>query len=120
MSIFEVLARAAVSTAVYWAAPSLDEYGTRFYPTPEEIKVRWEDRTELVIERGGEKWTSSSQVYVLQDVDLDGYLYLGELLSLDPSGQDNPETVAQAKRIRRVDKITSLADVSVVVRVAYL
>lgn len=120
MSISSLLARSAQDTVVYWGAPTWDEYGGKIYPAPVEKKVLWEDATEIQITSTGEEVTYSSVAYVLEDLEPDGYLYLGNLAELTASEKANPETIAGAKRIKSISTVHSLNDSSEVVRKVFL
>lgn len=94
-------------TAVYWGNPTPDGLGGRTFDDPVEISVRWERKQELIIDQNGEEVTSHAIVYVSQDMELGGYLYLGALADLS-SSTENPQEVDEAREIRRFDKIPDL------------
>lgn len=79
-------------TAVYWANPQSDGFGGRTFDDPIEISVRWEDRQELFIDASGQEKTSQAVVYLAQDVNLGGYLYLGSLSDLSSAEEGDPLT----------------------------
>jgi len=77
-------------TAVYWANPQNDGFGGKTFDDPIEISVRWEDRQELFIDANGQEKTSQAVVYLAQDIDLGGYLYLGTLVGLSSAEEGDP------------------------------
>lgn len=79
----DLISRMRKQTAVYWSTPVEDGYGGAAFADPVEITVRWEERQELFIDQMGNEVRSNAVAYVGQDVDLGGYLYLGELTDLD-------------------------------------
>lgn len=108
MSIATSIEKNCKQTALYWGTPVKDGYGSFSYADPVEIYCRWEDKIEVITDSDGKEYVSKSQVYVLQDVDEDGYLYLGDLDDLDSAAEESPETVTGAYRIQRFDKSPAL------------
>lgn len=106
-------------TAVYWGTPTDDGYGTFSYADPVEINCRWEDQIEVIKDSTGAEVVSHSTVYVGQDLDDQGMLYLGELDDLDSSEEANPKTIFDAYRILKFDKIPNIKG-TVFERTAYL
>ena len=119
MSITELMQRTCKQTAVYWGNPVIDGFHNTTFDSPVEILCRWEDRTGTFESNKGEQVYSKAEVYLIQDVDEDGYLYLGELddLSSDPS---DPKGVDDAFEIKRFDKSPGLGSTTEFVRKAYL
>ena len=89
--------------ATYWGAPTLDGYGTRTFSAPQTLYTRWEDRTDLLIQFEGEEIPSKARVFVLQDVEVGGYLALG-----DQTASASPIPVDSAHMIKVYDKTPSL------------
>lgn len=87
-------------TAVYWSSPTPDGYGGFSFSDPEEIKVRWEDTTEVFIDFDGNEAVSSSVIFCESDLDKGGYLYLGDLDDLSSSEEGDPQSVTGARPIR--------------------
>ena len=107
-------------TAVYWGAGQPDGFGGTTYPDPVEISCRWDDVTELVRDSAGEEVASKAEVLVLQDLEVGGFLYLGQLSEIDSSNYDSPGSVDGAFEIIRFDKNPSLGSSTEFCRVAYL
>ena len=123
MGIVDLLTRTCLQTAVYWGTPTPDGYGTKTFADPVEIACRWTERIELINRVGdrlGEQVVSKAQVFVLQDVDEQGYLFLGDLDDLDSDEEADPTTVDEAFVIQRFDKIPTLKAITEFVRKAYL
>jgi len=95
-------------TAVYWGSPTDDGYGGYTFADPVEIDCRWVSANELIIANNGEQIVTRAKVQVKQDLDIDGYLYLGELDDLSSSEEDDPTTVDGAYRIRKFDKTPTI------------
>lgn len=97
-------------TAVYWGSPASDGAGGRTFGSayPEEINVRWEQKQELFIDANGQEVRSNAVVFVGQDVDLGGYLYLGTLEDLSSAEEADPLTTRGAYEIRGLGKMPDL------------
>jgi len=93
-------------TIVYWGTPVMDKFGARTFAAPVEITGRWEDKQELFIDVGGRESVSRAFVYLGQDVDLGGYLYLGTLTSI--SSEANPKNVSAAYEIQAFIKTPNI------------
>lgn len=91
--------------AVYWGGPASDGITGRTFDASVELSVRWEDRNELFKDSAGQERTSRAVVFVSQDVDLGGYLYLGTLASLDSSEGVDPLELDEAYEILQFAKI---------------
>lgn len=124
MGIENIMQRICVQTAVYWGAPEDDGYGGKdFDSVPIEIACRWERRTKVISDAKGEEFVSNTQVIVTQDLEEQGYLFLGDLddlADLSSSAEDDPETIDGAYSIKKFEKIPSLASTNEFVRKAYL
>lgn len=126
-NIQQLLTRACRQTAVYWGSPQEDGYGGKEFTTPVEIACRWSDKKEVVSDGKGNQILCRAVVHLLQDVDEEGYLYLGTLADLydiagesSTGGIDNPKDFEAAQEIRRFEKTPALDDPTVFNRVAYV
>ena len=63
--------------ATYWPKGAPDGFGGYAYPSPESIRVRWEDKAEIFRDADGSEVTSSAVVYVPRPLQIDGYIVLG-------------------------------------------
>ena len=120
MSMESFLARTCTQTAVYWGTPVEDGRGSLKYTDAVEIKCRWEDVKQVAKSSTGKEFLSNAQVWILQDVDEDGMLYLGELDDLDSDAAENPALQDGAFTIGKFEKIPALRNVDDFVRKAYL
>ena len=114
MSIAQLLARNCKQTIVYWASPTPDGYGGSTYSDPVEIMGRWEDKQELIKTNNGEEQLSQARVWLLQDVDEGGYLYLGTLDDLDSDPQ--PKDIPTVGQIMTFSKFPTLGQGDVFLR----
>lgn len=110
MSIISFINKVCVQTAVYWGSPNENGTGGKIYADPIEIKCRWEDKVKLVADKTGESILSKAEVLVTQELDYQGYLYLGTLDELYDSAASsgvslNPKEIDGACEIISRDKI---------------
>lgn len=125
--IEKIAAKFCVETAVYWGNPVNDGFGGFTFDDPVEIACRWENKNAIDI-----GWFSTgfpanllqckAAVLVTQDLDLQGYLYLGTLDDLQAGGYDitNPISILNAYVIHRFDKIPMVFKTDEFVRTAWL
>jgi len=118
MSIEKFIEKVSVQTAVYWGSPTNDGYGGKTFADPVEIDCRWEDRTDVLRTSAGNEVVSKAKVLVTQDLDEEGFLYLGELDDLDSA--PIPSEVDGAHKIVRFDKIPMIKKTDEFVRIVYL
>lgn len=120
MSIEDVVSRFCVQTAVYWGNPTKDGYGGYTYDEPVEISCRWEQEVDVYTPRQGVQYFSNAKVMVTQDLDVEGYLYLGSLSDLDPNDERDPEKINGAYKIAIISKIPMVKKTDDFVRIIYL
>lgn len=102
----KLLSHGRQQTVVYWGTPVSDGSGGRTFATPVELKVRWEDRAEMFVDAQGREKRSRAVCYPGQDVDLGGYLYLGQLADL--SSAPEPADTATAYEIQGFMKVPDI------------
>ena len=121
MGVEQFIVRACTQTAVYWGDPTPDGSGGRTFGSayPVEISCRWEDRVEIMSDRQGNEIISLARVYVTEDVEEEGWLFLGTLDDLDSDAEEDPMQADSTYKIRRFDKIPSIRGDDFV-RIAYL
>lgn len=120
MGLEDLIDRMCTQTAVYWGSPTNDGYGTKTFSDPIEISCRWEDKTDVVTDNEGKEIVSRALVYVTQDIDEEGYLYLGDLDDLDSEQEADPQGVDGAFEIKRFDKSPEIRQTNKFIRKAYL
>ena len=120
MGIADLMTRNCAQTAVYWGNPVNDGYGGFTFDTPIEVACRWEDRIGQFTARNGEQIYTKATVYVLQDVEEGGWVYLGTLADIATEDTDKPKTIDTAYEIKRFDKLPGLGSTTEFVRKAYL
>jgi len=124
MGIENLIARRCTQTAVYWGNPQPDGYGGYTFDDPVEINCRWEDVTVMIADQTGaskEEIEARSVVYVTEDLDIGGMLYLGTLDDLTSTEEASPINIERGVYvIRRFAKIPSLSGDNNYLRKAYL
>jgi len=90
-------------TLVYWGNPTADGRGGTTFDTAVELMGRVESKTELVRTNKGKEEISRAIVWLDQEVDEGGYLYLGFLVDLD-SDPDDPREVDGSAEILVMSK----------------
>lgn len=109
MGIETTLAKLCKQIAVYWGNPVSNGSNGFTFDDPVEINCRWEDKKELIQDTQGNEIVSTATVFVLQDLDELGYLYLGTLDDFESSGiGDDPKNTYGSFQIKRFNKIPSL------------
>ncbi len=89
-------------SATYWAVTGADNSGDPTFATPTGVKVRWEQRTVVFTRPNGEEASSTSVVFVKQDMSDGDFLFLGTSVVADP------HTLKAAKEIQGSSKIPEL------------
>lgn len=106
-----------IHTAVYWGGPQNNGFGRMVYDDPVEISCFWIDEQETLIDNDGKEWVTKAKVFVLQDIDEQGVLYLGSLSGLTDSQKSDPvASLDKAREVKRFLKTPSLYDDDTYVR----
>lgn len=101
-------------TLTYWAPSAVattDLYGKPTFSAPVQLSCRWEDRTEQLKDKKGEEFISKSRIFLNDDVDLDGYVFLGTSVSITPSLLTGAYEIQQKGRqpdLRNIRNLTVL------------
>jgi len=104
MGIIKFIEKVCAQTAVYWGSPVEDGYGKHTYADPVEIACRWDGIVKVVTDKDGKEIVSRARLLLTQEVDEEGFLFLGNLDDLDSEGEEDPLTVDGAYQIIRLDK----------------
>jgi hypothetical protein len=75
---------------------------------------------QIITDAKGTEMTSRALVFLTQDVDEEGMLFLGTLDDLDSADEENPMSVNEAYIIKRFQKTPALGSTTVFLRKAYL
>ncbi len=118
MSLSNKIVSLCNQTAVYWSNPTNTGIGNYTFDEPYEIKCRWEDVSETVKTRDGREIISRSKVWTLEDIDEEGYLYLGTFDDFE-SDIPNPNHIQKAYKVMKFEKAPHLNGTEFL-RIAYL
>jgi hypothetical protein len=104
--ILKFVRSVCVQSAVYWGNPIADGFGGKAYTDIREIKVRWDDKQELIKDKEGKEVMSCAEITVIEDLSLDGVLRLGTFDDIaDSTGTvPPPEEVGDVYTILQVEK----------------
>lgn len=91
-----------LQTATYWGNPVANGFGGYTFDSPVAIDCRWILKQELFIDAKGKEKVSAAIVLLGQDIDLDGYLYLGT------TTESNPKDISGSYAIKSFAKIPSM------------
>jgi hypothetical protein len=121
-SIIDLVVGVCNQTAVYWGNPKPDGFGINTFDPPVELPCRWEGKEQMMkgFDAKGNQIEYIGVVYVLQDLDEDGYLFLGRLTDLLPGASAKPTLMDRAYLIKQFEKVPRLRSTTEFVRCAYL
>jgi hypothetical protein len=122
MGIESMIQRLCKQNAVYWGNPVPDGKGGYTFDHPVDRDCRWEDKNVLLQDGVGREINARAQVFLLEDVDEQGYLYLGELsdLSTEEGYPNQPNKINGTHEIKQFHKAPDLDNPEEFIRVAYL
>jgi len=121
MSITQFIKKVCVQDAIYWGSPVNNGYSGKTYATPVEIKCRWEEKMRVIHDDKGQEFSSKAQILVTQNLDMEGYLYLGTLDSLESVvDETDPKNVTGAYEIIAIDRIPLFKSSTDFVHIVYL
>jgi hypothetical protein len=130
MSIADFITSRLVQTAVYWGNPREDGYGSVTFDDPVEIVCRWEEKAQILGTITGNQVIGYQDicraiVFVNQDLDEEGFLYLGTLADIEDSSDSSgsfydPHSIVGAHIIKRFEKTPAVGSNTVFLRKAFL
>lgn len=103
MGILSFIKKISVQDAVYWGPPTSDGISDTF-PTPEEIKCRWDGSAKLITDKKGRQYVCSSEILSPTECKLGGLIYLGSLDSLTEDQLANPRNYSEIYEIQKVEQ----------------
>ena len=118
MALDKFITKTCTQTAVYWGTPVSDGMGGFTYADAVEISCRWDDFQKLITDKQGREIVSTARVLVTQDLDQQGWLYLGTLDDLDSDPQ--PREIDTAFPIIKITKVPELKSSTLFLRRVYL
>jgi hypothetical protein len=79
MGILQFVKKVCVQDAIYWGNPVVDGFGSMSFDDPISIKVRWDERQQLVVNTEGKEELSKAAIMCPDELDLQGFVMLGSL-----------------------------------------
>lgn len=95
-------------TALYWGTPAGDGRGGFTFDAPVEVDCYWATRQELFVSAAGRQELSRAVIYLASAVEVEGWLYLGELDDL-ASSVNGPHDLVNAYKVRATAEIPSVS-----------
>jgi hypothetical protein len=122
MSIMSMYRSSLVQKAVYWGNPVNNGYNKFTYDSPIEIDCRWEGKEQLLRtwDGGGLTLSYIGIVWVDQDLDENGCLFLGTLDDLDSGAEEEPLSMDTVFRIQQFEKLPRMRSTTEFIRRAFL
>lgn len=106
------LTRNMKQTLTYWAPSSTtDINGKPTYTAPVQLICRWEDQQNQFYNKKGQEVVSKSRVFMVDDVDIDGYIFLGTSAEADPrkvSGAWEIQAKGKMPNLRNSQELTTV------------
>lgn len=119
--LINFISSVCVQTAVYWGNPASDGYGKLTFDTPIEISCRWDHKTRVLVNTAGKEVVSRAEVLVTQELDEEGFLFLGSLDDLPQRhATSDPMKVSGAYEIKVFTKNPLFQSTREFVYMAYL
>lgn len=97
---------------VYWSPATDDGFGNKTFPTPIQIKGRWEDYIEVVKNKMGEQIVSKAKLYIDRPVMEHGYIIKGVLFDY----QDSNPLEIDAEEILKYEEIPNIRNTEILAR----
>jgi len=113
-----LLQRLFTQTIVLWATPVNNGYNTMTFAAPTEIKGRWEDKLDLIVNNNRETQESKAHLYTLADVQKENWVYLGELTDLTEAQLANPKLIDGAYLVMQIETFVNLKGVTIYKKVS--
>ena len=112
-----------VQDAVYWHPPKKDGYGSFTFEDVEEIKVRWDGKSEVNHTADGTEIVSKAEILIhssVPELKEEGYLMLGSIADLTSVQKQNPEEIETAFPIMGIEMTPLFRSKTEFVRKVYL
>ena len=89
--------------ATWWRKTGVDSFGKTTFASPVALKVRWEDRSQLVRKADGSEVTSRSRVFLDREITEGDYLFKGTSVASDPKSVFRAYEVLEFRSIPGLD-----------------
>lgn len=85
--------------ATYWYPTGNGSWGEPSWSDPQIIRVRWQDKTQLIRDKEGKEIVADAVVYTGKAIDLEGRLQKGEHAGNPGADAREPKTLQQHVRV---------------------
>jgi len=100
-------------TATHWPYIGPDGFGGHEFGTPQVIRCRWVDYTQLMEDSGGKEFSSKATVWVDKDLSPNDYVALGDHRTVpDPTVAGAGVNGIGAEKVRGFKRVTNLRNTS--------
>jgi len=86
-------------TCTYWGAPVSSGFGGTTFSLPSPLPCRWEEKAEEFVDASGQTKVSRAIVYLSDDVEVGGYLFLGDVSTVDPTSLDGAYNIQRYSKM---------------------
>lgn len=117
MAIDKFIEKVCVQPAILWEYQGNDVTGQPSFAAPTQIHVRWEEKSEVMMDDEGHEFVSRAEILVTEDYSMKDYIALGEV---DSNTASNPKEYTGAYMVRSFQKIPMIFSTSIFVRKVYL
>lgn len=90
---------------VYWPPGTLIRSGETVYKDPIELKCRWEDTIQLVVDPSGEKWATKAIIDLDVPVLSLGVLWKGRFRNIAEGSESDPFLNNGASAVRMIEGV---------------
>lgn len=118
MSIVKFIEQVCQQDAVYWQFTGIDGFNTPQFEDPVDIKVRWDEKTEIISDNDGKEYISRAQIVTPNDLVEQSYIRLGTVEDLP--NEDEPRDITGAFEIKKMDRFPLFKSTTLDVFMAYL
>ena len=93
-----------IHSAVIWPKEGIDVYGRPSWGMPFVITCRWEQRTTVFVDQGGQQARAANRVYVDRVLSMGDFIVKGDDLDLSEYPEPNPDA-AEIKEFRAIENV---------------
>lgn len=111
MSIGRFLRKIRKQDAIYWERIGIDAYGSHVFAEPVNIKVRWSDKQEVVVDEFNKQIVSSANIFTDGELALNSYVMKGVVTGdtpVSPLGVDGAVEIKWNKIVPDIKNRASL------------
>lgn len=85
-----------------------DAFGGVSFSAPQVLDGRWENRTEMFRDGGGNEIASEAIVYLGVDVEVGDWLFEGDSAATDPTTLGGGDEVSEVRQVQRIPDLRNV------------